>query len=167
MWPDGFYYLFNICHIENLPYSKNISQIRFNHLHICRMDPQNIAKDINFFLQIGQFRLIWSHWLSLLSVKKYLFRFPSNLKKQVPQYLYFQKTVFISIICLLLKIMRRDSNSQPLKYKSPPLTTRPGLPPNWSNCYCEERVTGVIRKRHHGWVCARFSLNFHYFTWKQ
>ena len=49
MWPDGFYYLFNICHIENLPYSKNISQIRFNHLHICRMDPQNIAKDINFF----------------------------------------------------------------------------------------------------------------------
>ena len=35
-------------------------------------------------------------------------------------------------------IQCQDSNSQPLEHESPPITTRPGLPPYGGNLLCEK-----------------------------
>ena len=37
-------------------------------------------------------------------------------------------------------IRRRDSNPQPLKHESLPISTRPGLPPNADICLCHNKV---------------------------
>ena len=41
----------------------------------------------------------------------------------------------------------RDQNSQPSNYESPPLTTRPGLPPNKLHSFGPERRTGLPQPR--------------------
>ena len=55
---------------------------------------------------------------------------------------------------------RRDLNSQPSDYKSPPLTTRPGLPPNFSKCL--RRIFKNAKKEtNREWVVITFCTTVH------
>ena len=75
------------------------------------------------------------NWATTIDLTRYLFFFK---KMGQPRPLFrlfssFQTNQFLQQINVKKcssSIRRRDSNSQPSDYESPPLTTRPGLPPN-------------------------------------
>ena len=74
-------------------------------------------------------------------------------------YMFFKKSVFLASFCLFssfqtnttkcicercpFSIRCQDSNAQPSDYESPPITTRPGLPPNICMLYLQMSVCRV------------------------
>ena len=50
----------------------------------------------------------------------------------------FKQTLQFFVKCqkILSSIRYRDSNPRPSEHESPPITTRPGLPPKFANMFC-------------------------------
>ena len=74
------------------------------------------------------FRQIWSHWLNRPSAKLKLFS----------AFVPFSFCVFIlfcSYFLFLVFSSLWNLNPRPFEHESSPITTRPGFPPSYFNCY--------------------------------